>query len=526
MIGDNIKSAVLSLKSESELDGIIDKLRVYAANKKSEKTIEIINLALQKSEELNNKKAIVNLLELKIKQIFSSTDHLIQIEKNLSSMKQISKEIYYEEGLILAFSIEWGVERFKGNEDESLKAIQKSMELLEACNNCSHYTYHITRYSYAINKWRREHNPSSADIFEECVKYFAKKGFYKGLIRALGYLSVIYFHTQKQNGIHELIKKFYSKLESKEIPKDLRPIIHYFIGATLELDFYLTEAENNFSSAKEIFESINIKNQHYNFYLPTLSHLSAMQSLKGELIDAKKNILVFESIFHDEFFESNLDKESKKQIFHTFNLIKFYIKSRMNEFKPTEMSEIINSILKDACTSYSNAIMLSEFLLNSELSVEQLINLKNNKNASIRRVEHIIDYLLVNTRNSSLTLEQRAKLKIEILQKKLNSKRMTLIERVLADLLVAQQLYSLKRYGEIYTLLKKYKKQLHRIEVLELRIFMEAFIQVGAFKSGDPLGPALQYMAIKKCRIHGFSRLENTLLNYLQIQHKEIRRTV
>ena len=51
---------------------------------------------------------------------------------------------------------------------------------------------------------------------------------------------------------------------------------------------------------------------------------------------------------------------------------------------------------------------------------------------------------------------------------------------------------------------------------------MEAFIQVGKFKSGDPLGPALQYMAIKKCRQYGFSGLEKKLLDYLDMQYKEI----
>ena len=522
MIVDNIKNTIMSLKSASKLNEIIDTLRVYAANNKSEETTEIINLALQKSNVFKNKEAIVNLLELRIKQRFSSTNQLTQIEKDLSSMKQISKEISYEEGLILAYSMEWGVERFKGKEDRSLKAMKKSMELLETCKNCSGYTYHITRYSYAINEWRKEHNPRTADILEDCVKYFADNGFYKGLIRALGYLSVIYFQTQRQKGIHELIRRFYLRLESKETPRDLRPVIHYFLGATLELDFYLAEAENHFVSAKEIFEFTKIKNQHYNFYLPTLSHLAAMQSLKGKLLDAKNNVAKFERIFHDEFFENNLDKESKKQIFHTFNLVKFYMKSRLNEFDPTEMSEIISSILGNAHTLYSNAIMLAEFLLNAKLSVEQLSNLKNSMNASIKRVEHIIDYLLVNTSNSALLPEEGVKLKINILQKKLNSKRMTLIERVFTDLLIVQQLYSLKRYGEIYSHLKKYKKQLHRIEVLELRIFMEAFIQVGAFKSGDPLGPALQYMAIKKCRIYGFSRLENKLLDYLQLQHQDI----
>ncbi len=59
-----------------------------------------------------------------------------------------------------------------------------------------------------------------------------------------------------------------------------------------------------------------------------------------------------------------------------------------------------------------------------------------------------------------------------------------------------------------------------------MRIFMEAFIQVGAYKNGDPLGPALQYIAIKKCILYGFSRLENKLLDYLQLQHKEITKAI
>ena len=70
------------------------------------------------------------------------------------------------------------------------------------------------------------------------------------------------------------------------------------------------------------------------------------------------------------------------------------------------------------------------------------------------------------------------------------------------------------------------KNNLHKIEVLEMRVFMEAFIQVGAYKNGDPLGPALQYMAIKKCRLYGFSKLENNLLDYLNMQKKDALRSL
>jgi len=49
-----------------------------------------------------------------------------------------------------------------------------------------------------------------------------------------------------------------------------------------------------------------------------------------------------------------------------------------------------------------------------------------------------------------------------------------------------------------------------------MRIFMEAFIQVGKFNNGDPLAPASHFMAIKRCREHNFTRLEELLLDHQQ----------
>ena len=92
-------------------------------------------------------------------------------------------------------------------------------------------------------------------------------------------------------------------------------------------------------------------------------------------------------------------------------------------------------------------------------------------------------------------------------------KDLTFIEIVFTDLLTAQELYVFNRFSEIYQLLKKYEKQIDRIEILEMRIFIEAFIQVGRFRNGDPLAPALHFMAIKRCRKNRFGRLEKILLD-------------
>jgi hypothetical protein len=168
-------------------------------------------------------------------------------------------------------------------------------------------------------------------------------------------------------------------------------------------------------------------------------------------------------------------------------------------------------------------MLLSEFILNANLENAKLKNLLSLNNFSINRVKHIIQFVLHKEEKNKETTEVKHLQRIEILKNRESTKKTTFIENVLADILVSQQLYSLKRYEEIYPLLRKYEDKLNRIEVLELRIFMEAFIQVGKFKLGDPFGPALQYMAIKKCRSYGFSRLESKLLDFLDKQYKDIK---
>ncbi|GAG70703.1 unnamed protein product, partial [marine sediment metagenome] len=150
----SIKNTIISLKTTIELQELLSSLRVIAANEKSEEILEIINIALQKSFDVEDEKTAVDILELKIKQLFGSKKNMKQIENDLFLMKHIANMLDYQEGLILAFSIEWGIERFKGNDKKSLEVLQKSMDLLEKCTNCSCYTYNITRYSYAFDKWK------------------------------------------------------------------------------------------------------------------------------------------------------------------------------------------------------------------------------------------------------------------------------------------------------------------------------------------------------------------------------------
>ncbi|MHA1219591.1 MAG: hypothetical protein ACTSSN_03005 [Candidatus Heimdallarchaeaceae archaeon] len=520
MILDNVENVVNSLKSTNELYENLDILRVYAANEKSEKAIEIVNVVLQKCKEFGDKRMIVNLLELKIKQFFGSTEDLMLIEKDLSVMKQISSEIDYQEGLILAFSIEWGVERFKGNEDKSMKALRKTMDLLEACDTCNKYTFHIARYSYAFNKWIEDHDPRSSDIFEECLKYFYENGFYRSVAQTLGILLVIYQHTYDNKRASRVAKKILLNQNLfKEHPNDIQALSNFFIGFSHKLNYNLELAKESLVEAKDVFKKV-YKNSIYSiYYVVTLSQLSTVLALQGDFDGAIRTNEEVEKLISSDSFEDKINPHSKMQVEHSFNLTRFYILTRIEHFDDKEIQELTNTLIEGIKGKYSNPIMLSEFLLNANLSREQLQNLLEHNNVSLKNVNHIILFLIEKTEKKNNDNDHLNY--IQILENIERKDSIILVEQAFRDLLIAQQLYSMKQFTEIHSLLKKYKNKVNRLEILEMRVFMEAFIQVGAYKTGDPLAPALQYIAIKKCRQYGFSRLENKLLDYLNMQGKD-----
>jgi len=242
-----------------------------------------------------------------------------------------------------------------------------------------------------------------------------------------------------------------------------------------------------------------------------------VKALQGKIEQTWRIVKEVENLLEQEFFDKNPDLNTKKQIRHTLNLNKFYVYTRSKDFDSEEMQDLIEDLFKASKTLYSNFLLLSEYVLNSNLEPDKLKELLAIDNFSINRVKHIISYVLLG-RTEEYTTNKLFLERIEVLVNREKTEITTFIENAFADLLMAQQLFSLTKYRDIYPLLRKYRDQLNRIEVLEIRVFMEAFIQVGAYKTGDPLGPALQYMAIKKCRQYGFSRLESKLLDYLSIQ--------
>ena len=511
---DTLINKVEEISSEEDIEEIINNLRILAANEKSKDVLSIIETAIFKTKFLKNKKYLVDLYELQIKQIYHKRVNLPLVENILIKMKIISTEINYTSGLALCFQIEGYVENYKGNKRKSIFAINKSMNLLDGIEETDNYIYHICLYSYAISQWFENHSVESIEYLEKCVNYFLQNFLHRSLTQTLGLLIIFYQRTQNKKKAVETSKKlFNNKSFFNKQPEDVQAMANYLAGVGQILRYNLKQAENLFYESYMLFNGLLDRSIYYTYYyIRLLSHLAMTKALQGKIWESFEKIKKIEELLENKYIIENLDEYSKNQVPHTIKLIKFYVYSRIFGYNHIFVQELREEILKGIKDNYSDSIMLGEFLLNSELNYTQLKNLQKIENASLKRVGSIIDYAIEKTKSKEKFLEERLNKYMKILKDKPSIKNLTFTEKAFGELLVAQELYSHDRLADIYQLLKKYENQVNRIEVLEMRIFIEAFIQVGKFGNKDPLAPALHFMAIKQCREHKFGRLEKILV--------------
>jgi len=520
---EELKKLINKAKNGEDFDFLVDELRIIAANIKNSETLQVIESALTKSRVLELNSATIELLELRIKQEFHKSEKIKELSEYTDEMIQLSTKEDCTENLALSYTVKWGVEKLRGNIEISNESLVKAKEFTNRLKNRD-YTYYICTYSFAVNDWFEHHDSRNTNKLEDCSDYFLKEEYYRSLAQSLGILCLIYLkNNDHENAVKTSKRILQNRNLMDKLSLDIKSIVYYLTGVGQILQSNLKNAEVFFNESLMIFENIKDSSLYYNYYYSrSIAHIATIQALAGNWDSAYRNMKRIENLLEYDSITKNFDEHSAKQIPHTLNLIKFYIYSRLQIFETSKYEELIDSIYMNLEKKHSNPILLIEYIINANLDEKRLKNLSKSDSENLKRIKHIIDYEIL--KRKSLLSSQSSGLSkscIQILENRKRRKGETYLEEAFTDLLIAKELFLDRQYEKIHTSLKKYKYRLSGLEVLEFRIFMEAFIQVGSFKSGDPLGPALQYMAIKKCRQYGFSRLENKLLNYLDIQGRE-----
>ncbi len=504
------------VQSVEELRPVLVNLQVFASNNRSSKKASVlIRKAIEKNEIVNDNKSRVILYDLQIRQLYHQTNHLLEINNLLSSMRSLTEELNYQEGLALFYQLTWHIEKFKDNKKISAEAINESLKILNNLSEQDGYVYNFCRYSYAVERWLEKRDSTSADILEKCAEYFFQNGFYRSLVQTLGLLLIIYQQTQNREKVLEISQVLLgNKSVFERLPKDVQAYTQYVAGVGYMLQFCLENAETHFGRAHKIFKVTHKQTIYISNYVLVLSYLSMSQALQGKMDQAIQVIDETEKLLQDDFIQKNLDKVNKRQIAHTFNLIKFYIQTRRKDFNIEGSSNLIENIYSGMKINYSDAIMLSEFLLNAQLSDEQLLELQKKDNPSLKRAKHIASFMMEKTRTDvALTAVERLRNCIVSLWKRRIPKDDTFVEQSFVDLLLARQYYDMKRFDEINKLLKPYSDNLDTIEVLEQRLFIKGMMLFAAHRSGDFTAAPKFSKTIIECKSNDFTSLEEYFQN-------------
>ena len=443
------------INDKKELFYLVKKLRVIASNKSEPLLHQYIENAIEQSSRLKDTKSLIRLYDLQIRQLYNHASNTEKIKKILTKMYELSQEIEFFEGIALVHQIKWHLERFQGNTNRSCKEIQLALKYINERNVSDSYTIFTCKYSYAIEIWLQNHNTESAVLLEGCVKHFIQEGFYRSLAQTFGLLSIIYTRTHESKKSLNLSNQILAnRTLFEKLLLDVKGIIYYFTSLGYMLDSNLVIAESYFNEAYNILKPIYKDSIYFSNFLILHSYLATVKGLQGKIDQAYSLTKEAEILLQTDYIKSNLDENTRKQIVHTLNLVKFYNISRLSCYNCQEHQELINEIIKGCKDLYSDFMAFSEFILNSNLDSDKLQRLMTIDNFSINRIKHLIEFMLEKQKlETKISHEQKALNCISILEKRVTTSKTSFIEHAYRDLLIAQQLFSLKRYAEISLLL-------------------------------------------------------------------------
>lgn len=313
MIEVKLSKLLMNAKTKDNLHEIVELLRIHCANYKSHHLIEYIEKAINLTHLLFDDLSLVNLYELKIKQLIHKNSNLTEVKEILQNMFLVAETINYKHGLALAFQIKSHIEHIENKRQSSLLSIRKSLYLLQNDEDFNTYTYNICNYSFAVGEWLDKHNPNVAKSLEGCAKYFYEGGFYRSFAQSLGILTIIYTRNHENSKVLSLSNSILAnRTLFANLPLDVKGIVYYFTGLGYMLDANIVIAEYYFNEAYNILKPIYKDSIYFSNFLILHSYLATVKGLQGKIDQAYALTKEAEILLRTDYIKSNLDENTRK----------------------------------------------------------------------------------------------------------------------------------------------------------------------------------------------------------------------
>lgn len=466
----NLQQKLPKVESEEDFFNILPELRIYTANVKSNKALNLISSCHQMIAAFATPRMLFYLLDLECRMIYDTPANLPIFEKYLKNMEQLLKQIDSPDCVALYEHLLWTFFRLKNDLNKAHKHLLEAWEIV-VNNQVSDYTRYFIQYSYAIEVIVDSRTiDRNLNLLEKCLSYFSITGFYRGAIRTFGWLVRIAIAIKRQQYALSLVERLLnSKVQEvfQQFSSDLQILYYFHIGVAYMGNYQLSKARENLEKGYEIFHTIENRNYYETYFLRILMYLSIIYYLTDERILGKKMVKQIKHRIEDPQIRSTLGK-TLFQIEHELRVLNHFVSySKKNK---SSDPEIVEQIYEDCKKYYTDPILLGFFILTAPLSTEQLETLYQTPKANLDRVHYIIDYKIQKIRNDVELKDYERRINCLGVFFRYNLRHdESKMERAFMDALFIRELLFYKKFKEASVVLNRYKDKLNTIEIAFVR---------------------------------------------------------
>ena len=465
-----LQHELTKLESPEVFFKILPELRVYASNLKSEKVLELLRSYRKKIEPFATPEMIFYLLDLECRQIYDTPANLPIFEKHLKNMEELLKRIVSPDCRALHEHLLWTFFRLKNNINRAYERLSKAWEIVTN-EQVSDYARYFIQYSYALERKYKAKVDQIIPLLEECLDYFFKAHFYRGVIRTFGQLSNIAILTKRQQYAFSLLKRLHeNRIEEvlPQLPDELKILYHYHIGYAYKNNYYLSQAEEHLKKAYQMLISKKNKSRYEIYFVKTMVHLSVIYYLTGKCKLGRKMVRKLKETIKNPQVRRYLGNHILN-IEQELRILEYFInyrKKRKNVLK----SENIEKIYEECQKYYTDPILLGFFILTAPLSTEQLEKLYQTPKASLRRIPYIIDYKIQKIRDDSDFKDYERRINcLGVFFRYNRFEEESAMEKAFMDALFIRELLYFHKFYEASIVLDRYKDRLETIEIAFVR---------------------------------------------------------
>ncbi|NPD88783.1 MAG: hypothetical protein HGN29_08655 [Asgard group archaeon] len=468
----------------------VNYLLAISRTKEPKEALELIELSIKRSKQLNDSRSLAVIYYIKHILIFGFEDTIAEVNDLSGKVKKISEEIGFKEGVALAAIMKWGTYKLEGNYEEAKQAREKAMHIMDSIGNPEPVYYYWVKYSFAIGEWTENQNPLAADMIKKCRDFFRRKSFYMSEIKASSLLSRIYFRLGLDDDLQNLVQELMVNEELFDYyPKTSLARFNLLLGQIALDSSDKIMGEMYIFTSTQLFQKFGYEGEYVYDYLCGLSYLTRIYSSTGKFREVYNILEELKRVLSN--LKMTIPKRFINKLIGSFTFSYFYVSSHKGqEINANEESAQYRK--KSAKQLMLHPEMLKQLMVYSGLTKDELKQTKElDDKDSYRFFKKVINFLLELENPKIRNFNTRIMNAIRILAIEEKSEALDSFEKTFSELIIARLYLSMGKNEEFKKIMKNYLGKESQYENTTLNVWIKLLNVIFSYLQDDNREKAL-----------------------------------